>query len=148
MGILAEYHHVVTGMLQDAKDQVRWEAVTILGKLQHSDLEKVADTLSEQVLKEEPKESVREAAIKVLLKLDPLDLAKHAAQIVEVLNDESNFVRLWALIALDRLTTEEKNKYEPALVKKLDDDYLPIREKAGQILNAHRIENGTALGDD
>jgi len=145
---LPEHVETVVKMLKDAKDMVRWEAVTTLGRLQHQNLEKVADTIME-LLATEPKESVREAAIKVIGKMDATDLAKHTKQITQILNDESNFVRLWALIALDKLETDEKCKVEDAIEKsKLEDTYMPVREKAAQILRAHRVKIGKIEAGD
>lgn len=144
---LAEHTDTILGMTKDAKDMVRWESVTILGRLQHEHLERVADPLTE-IIANEPKESVREAAIKVLLKLDPVDLAKHAPQICAILEDESSFVRLWALLAIDKLETEEKCKYEEYLIKRKEDSYMPVREKAGQLLRAHHMKMGVAKDGD
>merc|ERR1711865_334711 len=94
-------------------------------------------------IRDEPKEAVREAAIKVFLHLDPVDLAKHASQIAEIMgNDESNFVRLWALICLSKLPVDDLCDHEDAIQERWDDAYMPIREKAHQLLKSHRLAMG------
>lgn len=145
---LVNHIETVVSMLTDSKDMVRLQAVTTLGRLPHQELEKIADTIAE-LIEREPKESVREAAIKVLLKLDATDLSKHMTQICHILDDQSSFVRLWALLAIDKLEDDEKTKYELEIERKKEDEYMPIREKAGQMIRAHRIKIGVAVvGDD
>lgn len=135
---LAMHIKPMCDMLKDTKDLVRLEAMNTLGRLVHSDLESIANIIVEHI-PQEPKDSVREAAVKVLIKLDGPDLAKHAHHLLPCFEDESNFVRLWALIGLSLLEIDELAKYEGLLDKlRVNDSYLPLREKANQMIQAYR----------
>jgi len=144
---LVEHVPKILKLLSDSKDMVRLEAVEVLGRLQHQELENIIGSITD-LIQEEPKENVREAAIKVIGKLDAVDILKHTQQICDIMcDDESNFVRLWAMNALSKLDIDELGKFESQFEKKLSDSYMPCREKAAQLLRNYRIKTGT-LQDD
>jgi|Transcript_12538 hypothetical protein len=133
---LPQHADTICKMLKDSKDMVRLSAITCLGRLHSDILEKYADTIID-FLAEEKKAPNREAAVKVLGQLHPEALNKHAERLVESFSDESNWVRLWAVLAIGRLESEDMRPYEDALVKvKVEDEYMPVREQAHQILVA------------
>jgi len=146
VNVLAEHKKTVVSMLMDSKDQVRWEAVTTLGRLHGTHLEEVADDVF-ALIERERKENVREAAIKVIGKLDPEFLVQHAEKILLVMKDESHFVRLWALICYFKLPKHDLHEFELEKMKK-DDAYMPIREKAIQMIDQHRRNLGMIQDDD
>lgn len=141
----------VINMLKDTKDLVRLEAINTLGRLPPKELDEVAPILI-KLIEDEPKESVREGTIKVLGKLDPKDIGKYAEQIVPMMGDESSFVRLWALLVLEKLDVEDMEKYQDVLEAKFDgdntDSFLAIREKACMMVRAHKIATGQVQEGD
>ena len=105
-------------VLEDDDEDMRWQALCTLGKLEPATLAQHADAVIARL--EDSDEQVRVAALKALRKLEPATLALHADAVVSRLEDCEEKVRQAALRTLSHLEPATLAQHADAVVTMLE----------------------------